>query len=51
MGYDGLNRATQLTLPAEPGNAERHPVLLSTYNRAGALAGAQCGCPQSGAAD
>jgi RHS repeat-associated protein len=37
-GYDGLNRATQLTLPAEPGNAERRPVLLPTYNRAGALA-------------
>jgi RHS repeat-associated protein len=37
-GYDCLNRATQLTLPAEPGNAERRPVLLPTYNRAGALA-------------
>jgi RHS repeat-associated protein len=37
-GYDGLNRATQLTLPAEPGNAERRPVLRPTYNRAGALA-------------
>jgi len=38
-GYDGLNRATQLTLPAEPGNAERRPMLRPSYNRNRALAG------------
>jgi YD repeat-containing protein len=37
-GYDGLNRATHLLLPAEPGNGERRPVLRPSYNRAGALA-------------
>ena len=38
MGYDGLNRATQLTLPAEPGRGGQRPVLRPVYNRAGALA-------------
>jgi RHS repeat-associated protein len=36
--FDGLNRATQLTLPAEPGRQEARPVVQPTYNRAGALA-------------
>ncbi|WP_375419223.1 SpvB/TcaC N-terminal domain-containing protein [uncultured Hymenobacter sp.] len=35
--YDALNRATRLTLPAEPGRQEARPVLLPSYNRAGAL--------------
>jgi RHS repeat-associated protein len=36
--FDGLGRATQLTLPAEPGRGEARSVLRPTYNRAGALA-------------
>jgi len=36
--FDGLGRATQLTLPAEPGRQEARPVLRPSYNRAGALA-------------